>query len=178
MNKKGFSLLELLVVILIIGILAAIALPQYQLAVDKARYAKIMDFTRSIFEAEVMALALTEQPTFDHLDIDMPPNCTITKNSADDSSISCDNGTWGCRMINGESYWTRCSDFGINGTLLYGMEKETYKIKRICYTHTLDVNDRANRMCQNITGKRSPDTPAVNVSLFTGKNINMNGYYF
>ncbi|MFA5388246.1 MAG: prepilin-type N-terminal cleavage/methylation domain-containing protein [Candidatus Omnitrophota bacterium] len=37
MNKKGFTLLELLIVVIILGVLASIALPQYTATIEKAR---------------------------------------------------------------------------------------------------------------------------------------------
>ena len=44
--------MELLVVVLIIGILASVAVPKYQLAVMKARFASMMPTVRAIADAE------------------------------------------------------------------------------------------------------------------------------
>ena len=72
-NKSGFTLLELLVVVVIIGILAAIALPQYSLAVTKSKFAALKIITKSIAEAEQRYYLAYDTYTtqFEALDIDV-----------------------------------------------------------------------------------------------------------
>ena len=73
-KKQGFTLIEVLVVVLIVGILAAVAVPQYQKAVYKSRYATLPPLVHTIVSAqEVYYLANGKYATnLQTLDIDLP----------------------------------------------------------------------------------------------------------
>ena len=85
-NKQAFTLIELLVVVLIIGILAAVALPQYRVAVTKARIARLLPLLKTLQDAQKTYYLANGRYslTFEELDVDIPtPNQIIEAGSGE-----------------------------------------------------------------------------------------------
>jgi len=151
--KKGFTLLELLVVVLIIGILAAIALPQYQYAVDKTKFAKLQSSAKSIADAyQRYHLATNDYPNdMNVLDIDLPGDYTET-NPIQDVNCRTYQDFYCCMLkprLNG-SY----------GDIICGQNDYSFVYHRRIFDHDESVvfeqhcrakqdNKRAEKLCEN-----------------------------
>ena len=142
--NKGFTLLEMLVVVLIIGILAGIALPQYQSAVRKARVAEAKLTLRALIDAtDRYYLATQEQPPhdFNELDVGIPTESTNWSFILDDWAPS---GYWAIAIPKWENdYDIEYISANYDGG---GWEGNG---KFICYAD----NDNGHKICKSLGGK-------------------------
>jgi prepilin-type N-terminal cleavage/methylation domain-containing protein len=75
-RREGFTLLELLIVVIIIAILSSLALPQYLRLAERSRGAEALTVLRDLRSAELRYKAVDEDNLFtkdlDILDVDIP----------------------------------------------------------------------------------------------------------
>jgi type IV pilus assembly protein PilA len=105
MKTHGFSLIELMIVVAIIGILSTIAIPSYQNYTLRARFAEVVAATEPFKIA--VSLALQQGITVDELNNNyhgIPAEPAATKNLA---SVKVENGiitATATSIINGNTY--------------------------------------------------------------------------
>lgn len=145
----GFTLIELLVVVLIIGILAAIAVPQYELAVEKARAAEALSVLKSIKQAGDLCVLQQGLPAdvggcyFDEIDLDLPgfdcsdPMYCNGKNFEYNCDLSGCMWPYANPAGNLDYYWLYLSD-------------PNYDYKNTCYGD----NAKGQRLCKALGGKQ------------------------
>ncbi len=151
-RKSGFTLLELLVVVLIIGILAAVTLAQYKRTVEQSYSAEALTLIKAVAQsAKLYAINRDKEFTsFDMLDVDIPwaKSTRVIGSSTDTLS----NGIWALEVENASGAgWGDC----IFITRITGKYKGAgFRICNYSRTNIIYCQERT-------TGTNIPFTPSL-----------------
>ena len=135
-KNKGFTLIEMLVVVLIIGILASVALPQYRLAVEKTKISQAYEIMSSISKAQSLYYIVHNKysTNFDKLEIDLP----FSDNGGTIEALGFQWSKWGskdgmaaCKMYQKGKY---C------------LQVDYYRQRYTCCSE----NDKTTKLCNNL----------------------------
>ena len=159
-TNKAFTLIEILVVVLIIGILAAIAVPQYQVAVGKSKFSTIKNIARSIRDAcEVYYLANGEYPSeYSKMDISLP-GISYTTSNAKDFAIYFQNGDLCIVWYPETTQDSIACQTNINEviTRYYLSLSRSQSNGSSCLTYSTNQNNTSNKVCKQETGNTTAD---------------------
>ena len=94
-KNAGLTRIELLVVVLIIGILAAVALPRYEQAVKKTRLMRWTPFVKALANAEESYWMANGRytPKIEDLDISYPSGVSLAGSESDTGYVKFSDGT-------------------------------------------------------------------------------------
>ena len=161
-NMGGFTLIEVLVVVLIIGILTSVAMPQYTKSVARARFAQAKIAANALAKAEEVYYSthMKYTPVLNELDVSIdvtsyPTDCTS-------ESAACVYSThWGHCVLYKERVYCHIP----KENLFYGVfleEASWYAGRKYCFAnqiggHWATASDWTYKFCQQETGSLTPD---------------------
>lgn len=153
-KRKGFTLLELLVVVLIIGIFAAVALPQYELTIDKTTFSSYQIIVKNLADAYWRHMLVNnEAPTdIDDLDISLPMGYTKTNKEH-----------FSCAVFEGGYCCIAAPNYGASrGNVICGKNDYSFAITQGTVADNINLNStskgcyaknnnsRAIRLCESL----------------------------
>ncbi|MBO7238721.1 MAG: pilin [Elusimicrobiaceae bacterium] len=151
--KRAFTLIELLVVVLIVGILSAIALPQYQKAVVKTRYTTMKSLAHSLLNAEEVYFLANGVYTNDMTALDVTAPA--------DTHITC----WADLFSEKTDVYIRCSHDQIE--MAYQIYPPRKQHSNVCVVHNTDLSSIQAKVCKQETGKENP-SQGINSTTYRG----------